>query len=673
MSATLRSDQIVTCATRNALAERFFPAIFCFGLGIVLLALLVGVGSPWHTFIHMWKAELAASLFVLCSFAYAGTRANFKKWTALSGDEAKFLLLPLGVFIFWSGVSAFWASSWKSVIHHTTLWILYLGFYVVCRQVLEIGSGYRKLLTAFGIVIACLSVPAIAQYAALQIFGGGNSLGVTHAKYGEFVNTLTPLLLVGVVRLAGTQFWLGAVGIITASLLIVCSLGRINLFLFGCGTLAALVIIVASGRFHRYRLKLAILFSALVLSPISLNLFGLLAAEPEIPVVARLADREGTDSSNKFRLLMLNIARGMITANPIIGIGADNFGFQANHYRAEFAADNPTDTSLAQAENNIPERAHNEYIQIMAELGVVGLGMFVWFLGGLFVLAFRACKRRSSVPVEAQAAVVGLGLFLVSSLVSSFSFRFVQSGLVFFFVLAVAAKILMKEKDLSQGRSVPSIPLVGTAFALGLIGCLALAIYSTVRVASVAVAARANTTTDIDEASHLYGFASDLDDENPDARFFHGMRLFREKRYAEAAEQLSESVRIGAARSTNFSYLASAHTLAGDNAAAERTMAKAAAMYPLSPFVLVRHAALLSANGKTSEAEVQLERARNIDLKAANTWWILVNGGAEKASRMAFRDENFVEVMDLQPIEAVYAVVAEREAKFPRERRNIPF
>src|SRR4029079_9562172 len=104
-----------------------------------------------------------------------------------------------------------------------------------------------------------------------------------------------------------------------------------------------------------------------------------------------------------------------------------------------------------------------------------------------------------------------------------------------FFVLAVAAKLLFRNRD--AHKSAPAKLPIGNlrlAIAGGVAACLLLAVYSTVRVSSMIVTARANYTTDMTEASERYRLAIRLDDENPFARNNFGMRLFNERRYAEA-------------------------------------------------------------------------------------------------------------------------------------------
>lgn len=88
----------------------------------------------------------------------------------------------------------------------------------------------------------------------------------------------------------------------------------------------------------------------------------------------------------------------MVRANPVLGVGAGNYIVSAKHYlvqpglvrRPEFIIDKP-------------KQAHNIYLHILAELGVVGLGALLAIFGGLLacvVKAARAFARRGEAAME---------------------------------------------------------------------------------------------------------------------------------------------------------------------------------------------------------------------------------------------------------------------------------
>jgi tetratricopeptide (TPR) repeat protein len=360
----------------------------------------------------------------------------------------------------------------------------------------------------------------------------------------------------------------------------------------------------------------------------------------------------------------------MFERNPVLGVGAGNFGIEANRYRLTYSRRNPTDHILAQAETTIAERTHNEYLQILSELGIVGALIFGWLLLGACILAWRSLRNIRSVPPPALAAVLGLGLFLISSLVTSYSFRLVQNGITFFFVLAIAARLLIR--GAKAERTLTPQPRIAFSFASAA-ACLTLIALCGVRVSSAYLTNRGNTTQDLAAATVFYETAMALDQNNPDAPYALGRRLIEDRRYSEAIPYLRRSIDIGRATSTDYSYLATAQTLAGDNVGSEATFGEASIMYPRSTFVLTRYSALLEVNGKHAEAELQFATAQEIDVASANAWKALITNGAKQASELAQRRDDHTAVMDLQPYQSIYAILEERGIRYPEERVKLPF
>jgi O-antigen ligase len=645
------------------------PAVlFCIGWAIVLLSLTASFPPVWNTFIHSWRVEWFASVFLFVALISAYIAADGDLRLQISREELRYLVLPICVFICWSFLSVTWAASWKSAIHHGLVWSEYLIFYLFVRHLVERDRNYSKLLTAAVLPLAFYGVLAAFGYCLYLIFTRGTTNGIVYSKFGEQVNTLFPLVLVGVLRLGGKRLAAGLGVLVCLWLLVFCSLSRIDLILFFTGMLLAAAVVFALKQFRRHRLKFVLVAACLIAAPFPLHLASLFSADDKgIPVVERINDSSGITSSNNFRKLMMSLASEMISTHPIIGIGADNFGFEVNKYRAAYAARNPDDPNLVEAEDTIPERAHNEYLQITAELGVVGATIFLWFLSGIAIMVFRAIRARRYISLYAVAALTGIALFLISSLVTSFSFRLMQNGMIFFFVLAVAASRLMRQ-DPDEKRVRIAQPMIRFVYASGFAATLLLFTYCTVRVISVAYCTQANSTADIDDAIPLYQTAIALDNEDPEARYFLGLRLVDKGRYTEAVPYLKESIRIGRAPSADFSYLASAQSLAGDNAGAEKTFAEATSLYPLSPFVLTRYATLLHLNGKESECEAELERSRRISLRQTNSWWTFITQSPQAATDLALHHDDYAPLMELEPLSSMYAIKAEREIRHPEEK-----
>lgn len=663
----MKLDKIGVRASIDSPTVWFLAALLC-----VMLAVWFPFIPNWQTFIHPWRVEISASLLLLGTLMFFMIRMRTSNQEfRFDADEWKFVILPILAFILWSAISATWAASWKSAAHHTFVWAEYLIFYVVFRRMVESGRSAGILLSVFVVTLLFYSLPAIVEYCSLLTFSGETTIGIRYAKFGEQIVTLLPLVLLGVIRMRGKRFAFGVVGVVALWLLIFCSLGRANYLLFATSVIALFAAVAISRRYRRYAPRFALIIVILAVAPLPLHLFSFFSSVPSMPVLDRFSDSTTLDSSNNFRRLMISVASEMIGDHPIAGIGADNFGMEVNKYRQAYGAANPQDSNLANAEDQIPEHAHNEFLQVAAELGAVGVALMAWLLFGIGILAIRSLGHLRSGSLFPFAAVLGLGMFLLSSLVSSYSFRVMQNGIVFFFVLAVASSALFRSRasesatvHMALGRN-----RLQLACGAGILACLGLIAYSGLRVSSVIFTTRANQTQSTEAAMQLYETAMELDDENPDARQNLGMRLFRRQRFGESVPYLESAIKIGRAPSSELSYLATAQTLSGDHSGAEATMKAASELYPRSPFVLTRYSTLLDSHGNTTEAVAVFQRAKRINESAAKTWQAVIVSGPKALSEMAARDRSYMQVMQLEPESSIYAVVTERYIKFPDEQR----
>ncbi|MFN3477275.1 MAG: O-antigen ligase family protein, partial [Candidatus Methylomirabilales bacterium] len=116
-----------------------------------------------------------------------------------------------------------------------------------------------------------------------------------------------------------------------------------------------------------------------------------------------------SDPPNRVRLLIWGSTLKMIAESPLFGIGAGNYELVYPRFRT--VEEWRLSTRLVVGE------AHNDYLQIAAELGLLGLGSFLWLLVNLL----RAALRLSASGEEGLRRR-GIGLFgaLVALLVYAF-------------------------------------------------------------------------------------------------------------------------------------------------------------------------------------------------------------------------------------------------------------
>lgn len=133
---------------------------------------------------------------------------------------------------------------------------------------------------------------------------------------------------------------------------------------------------------------------------------SMLAFNPEL--ISRFSEILNPGAGNTpERLLLLRTAWDMTMASPVFGLGLNTYSMRF----AEFRPENYRDVMYA----------HNSYLQMSAEAGLLGLGLFMAYVGAL---AAKLFVRIRSLPASfertaAGAFWAGMAGFLVNSLFES--------------------------------------------------------------------------------------------------------------------------------------------------------------------------------------------------------------------------------------------------------------
>ena len=124
-----------------------------------------------------------------------------------------------------------------------------------------------------------------------------------------------------------------------------------------------------------------------------------------VAMVVGHPDRTATAESVDVRAEFFATSLRMVATHPILGVGTGRYYELSSQFMSP------------ELQSRYPrENAHNNYMQIAAELGIVGIGAFVWFLaaGGHRVwLAQRTHRQRDVLLV---AAGTGASAFLITCL-----------------------------------------------------------------------------------------------------------------------------------------------------------------------------------------------------------------------------------------------------------------
>ena len=644
-------------AAPNKLPKSLTCIFLSFWSLLILVNFVPAISQPAVIIGYLWKVEFALAAFLLVSIIFF-LKSPDERLLKFTRTEFFWIILPLVLLTLWSGLSCLWAESWRAALHHTLLWACYCVFYVLMRQIVTQRRALSFSMSVTGIVVAVLGIVCLIEYFSTSAEYSVN-VSLRYSKYAEAIAALFILFAALAVGKKGrNHFYFGAVAVI-GWLGIVHSLGRTQ---FLAAVFAVFIFaIFALIRFGRgVSLKRAIIFSAIFISATVFSQIPAIVGTSQQTTLKRLSGDEAAKTSFQVRLLVWEIALENFRRNPILGVGADNFAITYYDATKNFAETHSQNQNSGLYEEALPERTHNEYLQILSELGIVGFMIFGWLLLGVIRLTFFI--RKKGVSLLQVAALAGIFSFLVSSLASSYSFRVPANGLCFFFVLALAVKSFEfqstgLEFEKLLGLKAETLRLKPTFAVFTILVCSVMLIFSSIRGAGLMYLQAALSSEDTTESEQNFQKAISLDDQDGLFRYYYGLYLYNQNRAREAVPQIDFAIDKGISTSIAFFSLASAQIVVGKTEEAGQTFQRSLLVYPRSVFLLTAYASFLSENGKDLEAQIEYEKAFQINAEQARSWRMAHSEGMKKLTQAENRDQQFVKVMELKPTDGVYALL----------------
>jgi putative inorganic carbon (HCO3(-)) transporter len=309
-------------------------------------------------------------------------------------EDNRFLYL-LGVFIVWAGASALWAEHAGPAVTAVTRYapnaLLFPIFYAAVRErddALKIVGAMiigALLGAAFGVVN-----PSFGEDPG-RLSG---ALGNANATAASMVVTL--VLLGGLAGALRDRPWTRGVVILALPLPLV--------FLFMTasrgGLIGLIVVLVAATVMAGRWRKLMVAIIAMVV--VGAVVYFAALAPPS--ATERVTHPEGgTGRSDIWK-----VGWRLVEAHPINGVGAGNFVTSTRLFLLKPGLIERDDFIL-----DTPKVAHNTYLQLAAELGIVGLGLFLAAVVWVLVFAARAARqftRAGDIGMSVMAKAVFIAL-----------------------------------------------------------------------------------------------------------------------------------------------------------------------------------------------------------------------------------------------------------------------
>jgi len=641
--------------------------IFAIAWPVVFLAPLVpGLPKAWLSSLS-WRQEFAIALLLIVTLTLLLKQTA--RVVCLHRGELS-ALLPLTLFLAWSATSLIWAKGTLHALHYNLTWASYLICFVLMLRIAASPRLLRASLTSLATVISIVSIASALEFWSVSPEAYQFALILRRSTgLGEPFAVAVPLFgLLAITVRKRRVAWCCGITTVLAWLATLQSLERAPLL----GASAGLLVIIAGlivqkawrPRYPRRALAVVILL-------VAATAFQTLA--PGIgSSFRRFKQMNDKDPNTRVRLLTWSIGLEMFREEKVHGVGANNFELAYPEARAEFSARHADSSLVGQQEDFLAQRAHNEYVQILAELGLVGFTIFLMFGVALIRLAIKALRAARN-PL-ALGSVSSLVTFAVSSGASSVSFRWLSSGLLFFFVAAImirfAARASEREREINIAPALLStVSLAAMAISIVMLcGVGALGMAAMLRGMAIAQSSSltANPDSSRDSATeHLFRSALKWNPYDGPTRFAFGLWLNGKHRNREAVDHLRFATENGFNSSTCYAFLAAAEASAGDSRASEQTLARALRIYPRSVFLRVRHSIALAEAGNPAAADHEYQEALASNAPEARGWRQLMCFGPDSAYAAARENENILPPKKLEPESWAYPAILEQAARPP--------
>lgn len=395
--------------------------------------------------------EVTARLFTLLLCLFFVIQIVFLKKPIIKTP----LMFPLFLLWMYQGISLFWTENPYQGMEHWIRWGMLFLFFIVCfNQIKREDIPKYMAVSIIPAFLICL-IGTIVYFFPLDLplfkyrdFPWANAFS-THKLAGEY---LAPLI-----------FWAIALYLLEKEARNKGHLKKIYpflilffifslFFIFQSRSAIAAIFVLMPFLIFREREKLKFMQKkALTIVLVSaVGAFFLILCSPQgkraISNVKSIVDTNFTGNTQRF-MMWKNTAR-MISDHPLLGVGIGNFNLIYHHYVT------PEDQYVMPKnwDGYYLRQAHNEYLQIFSELGIVGIFLFFIFLGSILISSILYLRKNRD-----DAIFFGLFLsFLGSLIIAFFVFNFQIAPTSYFFIATIVflLKWMKKEEKTLQIKNI---------------------------------------------------------------------------------------------------------------------------------------------------------------------------------------------------------------------------
>ena len=432
----------------------------------------------FQTAVHKFGFLVLVTLVAACPFAinrsFEKPTVSQQAFIVFSVTSALVVLLPLlflsGQITFRPGRTVYYillllamtaisalmcknpAFSIYEMIYLVPLILYYFAF--ICLDIRE--SDLEKAAVFLSIITVPIVIYALMQNYNIDILGYEKAGVKEKRKIASFFGNpnfmasyISPILFFSLAGLVKTKnriirFVLGLICVSVAFCLIIAGT-RAAWLGIATGLAISLVLFIKSGviktKYFRRGVIIAVVLAMLLV------LFFMI---PGVQLPFDLHERVFSMHELYGRLFLWQIGKNMFLDHPFTGVGFHRYPVELNEYALEFFSTNPRSDAykIFAEKGKIQKFMHNEYYEILVEIGVFGLLFFL----GIIISTIREGVRKIN-SNDADLKIMSFRIFIIGSLFVmlmdafwGFPFQLPCSGVLFWFILAMIHKLGEREK-----------------------------------------------------------------------------------------------------------------------------------------------------------------------------------------------------------------------------------
>ncbi len=444
----------------DLLMEIGWLAIFFF-LPLFFFPFVHGSWEISETFLTMTLVEIICFLWLVKAVIKWKVDFEFKK--------IKFIL-PAVIFIFILGLAMIWTQSpyysfWGSYVRKMgyLMWLHFFLFFLILFFNLKTSKQIVRVFYVIASVAGIVAVYGFLQVFGMDFFHWSESPSLGHRVFSTFgqPNFLASWLLLALPIILWLFFSI-------SRSLNRSDLAENNVFkkvflrpIFICLFLLSLIILVLTqsrgawiGFFFasfffiiifswQKKKKTLVVFLLIffILSMVFLTILNarpLMTREGDNPLIVRLKTLSNLSGAGQLRLIWWKNSLDLIKQRPLLGYGPETQELIfAKYYQPEYAA--------LEGINQMPDRAHNDFLDVLLISGILGLISYMFLIVSVFWLGLKYIFKRTLLEFTVYGSrfmvlvlLTGLFGYLISL---QFSFHFIPAAAYFWAYLAIILKI----------------------------------------------------------------------------------------------------------------------------------------------------------------------------------------------------------------------------------------